>query len=67
MLHIFPKGNDRSWTREKYYTLNKILRRIEYEQRPQLPSAINEAFEQAIKYGFGYMRFPGLDLGKIQQ
>ena len=27
-FHVFPKGDDRSWTREKYYTINRVLRSI---------------------------------------
>lgn len=53
-LHIFPKGNDRSWTREHYYGLNRVIRRIAHEQK--FKEKCEEAFRQAMLYGTGPLR-----------
>jgi len=43
-VHVFPKGNDRSWTREFYYTVNRVFRWMEYKNRPRVERAILETF-----------------------
>jgi hypothetical protein len=51
-VHVFPKGNDRSWTREFYYTVNRVFRWMEYKNRP----AVTQAVQDCLLYGTGYWR-----------
>ena len=51
---LVPKGNDRSWNRQFYYALNKIMRRLWWEN--DADRKVVEAFNEAIMYGTGYLR-----------
>lgn len=51
---ILPKGNDRTWTRSFYYSINKVFRRMWWEQRAD--EQIENALATAVRFGMGYIR-----------
>jgi len=55
-MRIFPKGNDRSWTRAFYYAINRVFRRVEWEHRAELQAATKRMFQDAFRTGTGHMR-----------
>lgn len=50
---VFPAGNDRSWTREFYYTINRISRRLWYENN--CDQQVEQALQDMVLYGKGYV------------
>lgn len=52
---IVPKGNDRSWTKAFYRAINKIFRRMWWEQ--DMDDQVQNACEQALLHGHGFVRF----------
>ena len=46
---IFPKGNDRSWTREFYYAINRMFRHIWWEEK--VDDKLKEALRNLFIYG----------------
>jgi len=51
---IIPKGNDRTWTRAFYYSINRVMRRMWWEQK--CDSKIEKAFLDASLTGVGFMK-----------
>lgn len=50
-MRVFPRGNDRSWTREFYYAINRIARRIEYEHRDEIRAEALRRMKNFYLYG----------------
>ena len=52
---IVPKGNDRSWTRGFYRAINKVMRRIWWENGGD--EMVDKLFQDAVVKGVGYLRW----------
>jgi hypothetical protein len=53
-IHVFPRGNDRSWTREFYYAINRLFRRFEYEHRAEVDAEVNLRITNLVIYGISH-------------
>lgn len=50
-IQVLPKGNDRTWTREFYRTINRVARLIEYEHRDEMKAELIKRMTNFYMYG----------------
>jgi hypothetical protein len=50
---ILPRGSDRSWTRAFYYGINRVFRRIWWQER--IDVKLEKAVVDVLLYGHAYL------------
>lgn len=50
-IRILPKGKDRTWTRSFYTAINRVFRRIEYDNRAQIAEEMGLRLKNFYIYG----------------